>query len=169
MEVSQVLINEIELGTALNQCVQQERRSDFSLMLAMLTEDAREFSEFNLPEQADVEKRQDEEQLRRLFNLPKPQPLALAQLDDIDSFNQAHLVNDMNEIHFRNSLKPKALAFRDDVKHISSNILSNTSLHTQKRYHSENKVTTAKLAFNTNEWLNTIEQSIVNQQVAVTA
>ena len=45
-----VLLHELQLGEQLNESVVQARRADFSLMLAMLTADVREQSQFLLPQ-----------------------------------------------------------------------------------------------------------------------
>lgn len=164
------LINEIQLGTTLNECIHQNRRSDFGLMLAMLTEDAREFSEFNLPEETTAEKSIDEVRLRHLLAVPAKNKLALADLAEIDQFNEARLIanEQILDIHLKEALSPKALTFKDDVNFIPSDVLNNTSLHSQKRHQLADDKTTKKMSFNAQAWLKNIEQSIVVSQVDVT-
>lgn len=175
MVENHLIINEIQLGTQLNECVHSHRRSDFSLMLAMLTDDAREFSEFLLPEGKE-ENLTPEYELRRHFDLPKQSPLALDELSDLTNFNQAALANNDNmaSIHLANVLQPKAMAFRDNAKYIAANIVNNTNLHCQQRYQrsleqsDNNNQNTAipKLSFNAQAWLKTVQQSIVATQIA---
>ncbi len=174
MVENHLVINEIQLGTQLNECVHSQRRSDFSLMLAMLTDDAREFSEFLLPEGKEQTNLPAENQLRKHFDLPKQAPLAIDELSEIDAFNQATLANNDNmaAIHLANVLQPKAIAFRDNAKYIEANIVNNTNLHCQKRYqrsleqNENNSPSVAKLSFNAKAWLKTVQQSIVTTQIA---
>ena len=49
-----VLLHELQLGEQLNESVEQTRRADFSLMLAMLAEDVREQSQFLLPKTQEI-------------------------------------------------------------------------------------------------------------------
>lgn len=164
-----LLINEIQLGVKLNECIHSNRRSDFSLMLAMLTDDAREFSEFLVPDGPEQISNSDEQQLRRLFDLPATQPTGLKAITDIDGYNESALANanNMTAVYLNNVLKPKAISFRDDAKHINSETLANTSLHTKKRYEAGTEkalpgnLSTNKLKFNANEWLKSVQESIV--------
>ncbi|PKI18066.1 hypothetical protein CXF71_01005 [Colwellia sp. 12G3] len=168
-----VLLHELQLGEQLNESVVQARRADFSLMLAMLTEDVREQSQFLLPQVeeamvADV----TNTALRKQFNLPEKAPLALSTPDDVKQFNQVQSIvdNDLATIHLTNAMMPKPLAFRDDKKHIESQVLQNTSLFTQLKYKQaqENQVSgnadkplSQPLTFNAKAWLDGIQQSVV--------
>ena len=160
-----LLINEIQLGSNLNECIHSNRRSDFGLMLAMLTDDVLEFSEFTLPKAVDNKKLMDEARLRKLFDLPPQTALALTSLEEINRYNEASLVNENNlsAVHFSDALKPKPIAFRDDKKHIEHDVLTNTSLHTQERHKVGNHNSLIdEMSFNANEWLKTVQQSIVS-------
>lgn len=167
MVENHLLINEIQLGNKLNECVHSERRSDFSLMLAMLTDDAREFSEFALPVKDEETSLSDDEYneltLRKIFNLPEKSPLSLTNITELEKFNEAHLISEQTiaAIHLSNVLTPKPLSFRNNDQHIASDIMANTSIHTQKRYESNNQPLSKKLNFNTVQWLNTVKQASV--------
>jgi hypothetical protein len=182
-----VLLHELQLGEQLNESVVQARRADFSLMLAMLTEDVREQSQFLLPQTeeamaADV----TNAALRKQFNLPNEAALALTSLDDVKQFNQVQTIidNDLANIHLTNAMMPKPLAFRDDKKHIESQVLHNTSLFTQLKYKQAAELSKAHLNqlqeaqinpslsdtdkplsqplnFNAKAWLDGIQQSLV--------
>jgi hypothetical protein len=73
---SKPLLHELQLGEQLNECVHQSRRSDFSLMLAMLCDDVREQSQFILPKSAPIDgtstdiKEVNNKTLRKHFDLP---------------------------------------------------------------------------------------------------
>lgn len=180
---SNVLLHELELGDKLNTSVAETRRADFSLMLAMLVEDVREQSQFLLPKtpaHSDVE--YSDSSLRKEFHLPKKAPLALSTLDEIKQFNQAQIIvdNGLASIQLSNALSPKPLAFRDNKKHIHSEVIQNTSLFTQLKYKQEpvtqalnlqetQQVTVSDLdkplnkpsKFNANAWLDGIQESLV--------
>lgn len=163
------LLHELQLGEKLNECVHQTRRADFSLMLAMLADDVREQSQFILPQSESLEKNAtDNHALRQLFDLPEQAPLSLKSMDDISHFNQAkHVENeDLASIHLANAISPFALAFRDDVKHVPTEVISNTSVHCQIKHksqrgeQSENRVN-KPLNFNAQAWLKGIEKSLI--------
>jgi hypothetical protein len=180
---SNALLHELQLGEQLNHSVEQTRRADFSLMLAMLAEDVREQSQFLLPKTKTAPTTEaTNKALRKAFNLPEQESLSLNTLDDINQFNEAQAIvdNDLATIKLSNAMKPKPLAFRDDKQHISTNVIENTSLFTQLKYKQSqlaqvNRITDTEQAtqntidkpisemlnFNAKAWLDGIEQSLV--------
>jgi hypothetical protein len=159
-----ILVHELQLGEQLNESVHNQRRSDFSLMLAMLTDDVRAHSQFKLPLSKTAEKITSTELLRKEFQLPDEAPLALKDVAELTTFNQAELIEKQQLDHLRlaNTLNPKALAFRDNAKHINQQVLTNTSLYCQQKYEEkivENKASRAE--FNVNAWLNAVKTTIV--------
>lgn len=165
----QVLANELQLGTQLNECIHENRRSHFSLLLAMLTDDVREHAQFLLPVTEESENITDENSLRKLFNVGQPAPLALTSLEQITEFNQAELVADdrLSELRLNNALNPKPLAFKDNNKLIDSNVMNNTSVHCQKRHLDKNESSnkTSRLNFKAKEWLDVVNQSMLKVQL----
>ena len=160
-----ILINELQLGDKLNQCIHHKERSQFSLLLAMLTDDVRAHSQFTLPITEDVSFASDEENLRKLFKLPLEQALALDGVDNIQAFNQADLIqgNTLSDLYLTNALKPVPLAFRNDIKFISRDVLDNTSLYCQKKHENKDegdKKVNSRLSFKAEEWLNTVNESM---------
>ena len=182
-----VLLHELQLGEQLNESVEQTRRADFSLMLAMLAEDVREQSQFLLPKSQELTAADlSNLALRKQFNLPDKAKLALTTPNEVNQFNQAHTIvdNDLANIHLTNAMMPKPLAFRDDNKHIESQVLENTSLFTQLKHKQaaeacqahlnqlpQNQLDTTSietdkplsqsLNFNAKAWLDGIQQSLV--------
>ena len=136
----EALLHELQLGEQLNECISQTRRADFSLMLAMLAPDVREQSQFLLPKSVNTALEKNElnqnAKLRLYFQLPPEAPLALKSNDEIALFNQAELIekNNIATLHLTNSMNPKPLAFRDNPKHIESNVITNTSLYCQLQH-----------------------------------
>jgi len=178
---SNALVHELQLGERLNQSVEQTRRADFSLMLAMLAEDVREQSQFLLPKaEAPAVEEASNSALRKAFNLPEKESLALKTLEDIKQFNQAQIIanNDLANIHLSNAMNVKPIAFRDNKQHISAEVLENTSLLTQLKHkqlsHTQqvaeinstaikqaDKPLNQALNFNAKAWLDGIQQSLV--------
>jgi len=169
------LLHELQLGEQLNECVHQARRSDFSLMLAMLCDDVREQSQFILPETTPIDGTSTEKSqvnnhiLRKHFDLPEEAPLALKNIEQINQYNQGQMVadNDITSLHLQNALTPKPLAFRNDNKHIASDILSNTSLVCQEKHalKQEVKVLNKPLDMHVEGWLKAIQTSLVKSNL----
>ena len=160
------LLHELQLGEQLNECVHQTRRADFALMLAMLADDVREQSQFILPStQQTCSLSNSEQALRAQLELAQAAPISLETMDDIKSFNQAQLVqtNDLDTLRLQNQLNPKALSFRNDAKHIDTQVMENTSVHCQAKHKLDEseKVMNKTLNFNAKLWLNSIQQSLV--------
>lgn len=162
---NEILINELQLGEQLNQCVHKKERSQFSLLLAMLTDDVQAHAQFSLPKSELAISQSEEENLRDRFKLPQAQLLSLKEIGQVGSYNQADLVqsNNLSELRLLNAIKPTPLAFRDDKTFIAKYVLENTSLYCQKKYKSkslDDDFKTARLDFKAAEWLNSINESI---------
>jgi len=165
---SQILVHELQLGEQLNESVHSARRADFALLLAMLTDDVKSHSQFYLPQTEGKTKVVDDSTLRKEFELPEKAPLSLDNNHSTSAFNQAELIqqNNLAELHLSNVLAPKPLAFRDDKKHITQQILSNTSLYCQKRFKQQKNEEVvdrdnSRLLFDAKGWLNAVHNTIV--------
>ncbi|GAW97357.1 MULTISPECIES: VC2046/SO_2500 family protein [Colwellia] len=177
--VTNVLLHELQLGEQLNESVGQTRRADFTLMLAMLTDDVREQSQFLLPQAAEpITADLSNIALRKKFNLAASAPLALSAPEDVKQFNQVQTIvdNDLANIHLTNAMKAKPLAFRDDKSHIDTQVLQNTSLFTQLKHrqitaaatpakpgtnNEADKPLSQPLNFNAQAWLDGIQQALI--------
>jgi len=165
---SKLLVHELQLGDKLNESVHSARRADFSLLLAMLSDDVQSHSQFSLPQTVNKESVVDDDVLRKEFDLPDKSPLALDDRHHVSSFNQAELVNKnrISDLHLGNVLSPKPLAFRNDARHISHDILTNTSLYCQNKYTQQksNQQTVSdnsRLSFDAKGWLKAVHNTIV--------
>lgn len=161
---SNLLVDELQLGEQLNHCVHNERRSDFALMLSMLTDDVRAHSQFKLPLSSNVKLATTEQQLRKSLELPEPLRLSLSSLDDIDEFSLAHFVENkqLESVHLSQALKPAPLSFRDDKLHVDTNVMANTTLYCQQQHKSrQSDQQLQRMSFNANEWLKVIQTSLV--------
>lgn len=165
-----LLVHELQLGEKLNQSIVQERRSDFDLMLAMLTQDVRDHSQFLLPESQQPLTQTTDSALRKAFELAPPARLAVTDLTDLSGFNQAQLIEQgkLAQIHLQDALQPTPLALRNDKKHIQHEVLTNTSVHCQQKHHEksveQNK--SPRLDFNATGWLNAIKSARVQSEVS---
>ena len=81
MQIDDLLITESQLKTRLNKSVHENRRGEFSLLLAMLSHDALDFSQFHLPKSETHSAYVDEEQLRERFGAGPKQLLAPEKYD----------------------------------------------------------------------------------------
>lgn len=164
---SQLLTHELQLGEQLNHCVHSDRRADFALMLAMLADDAREYSQFHLPKKAQDGREQPD--YRALFQLPAEQPLALESLDQIEQYYHADAVAEQRlaDIKLKQALAPEPLAFRDDKTHIPHQVKTNTSLFCQQKQQQQDKykALTQDAGFNAKKWLDSINTAIVKQDI----
>jgi hypothetical protein len=165
---NEILIHELQLGEQLNESVHSARRADFSLLLAMLSDDVRSHSQFSLPKTVPNIKNTNDETLRKEFELPDKAPLSLNESHTTAIFNQAELIqsNNLAELHLTNVLSPKPLAFRDDKKYITQHVINNTSLYCQKMYNQTNHngdvdLDSARLSFDAKGWLKAVHNTIV--------
>jgi hypothetical protein len=177
-----ILLHELQLGEQLSDSVEQARRADFSLMLAMLAEDVREHSQFVLPKSAAPKAKEFSNQaLRKELNLPKQAPLSLKSLQDLPQFNQVKSIidNDIAHIRLTNAICPKPLSFRDDKNHIPTDVLQNTNVCCQFKHQNIKKTKeevaptetnndtvingfiNPPLSFDAKAWLDGIQQSLV--------
>ena len=170
---SKPLLHELQLGEQLNECVHQARRSDFSLLLAMLCDDVREQSQFILPNTAPIDgtaiNKENNQTLRKYFDLPEEAPIALKNLEQLNQYNQAQLVADnyLASLHLTNAMTPNPIAFRNDKKHIPSSVLDNTSLVCQEKHAAEqaDKVLNKPLDMHVENWLKVLQTSLVESNL----
>jgi hypothetical protein len=139
MQIDDLLITESQLSSRLNQSVQQHRRGEFALLLAMLSHDALDFSQFHLPKTELRDKLESEESLRKQFELGPQQQLAPDEFDMlIGQFNASAIANlgeraGMADIKLNHCLHPEPLAIRDEPQHIPLNVVDNCELAVRRR------------------------------------
>lgn len=160
----QPLVEEAQLGSRLNEDVHSGQRADFALLLSMLNDDVRAHSQFTLPA-VDIENpTTDDIKLRKQFNLPQSEPLAISSLEDIADFEQSALVasGELSQMHLENCLNRKALSFRNDAKHVQRNVIENTSLHCQLKHRNLTSKQPPRKAFDAKGFVSAIQQSLVS-------
>ncbi|MBE0459614.1 MAG: VC2046/SO_2500 family protein [Pseudoalteromonas prydzensis] len=138
MQIDDLLITESQLNNRLAKSVSESRRGEFALLLAMLSHDALDFSQFHLPKTPfDTHgASQNETQLREQLGAGPEQALAPAQFDIlIGQYNAQRLQQGgMADIRLRSCLKPEPLVIRNDDKHIPLIVIDNCEPVVRKRH-----------------------------------
>ncbi|MGB1297016.1 MAG: VC2046/SO_2500 family protein [Psychrobium sp.] len=128
MQIGDLLIGELQLGQRLNECVQQGNKSEFALLLSMLSQDVRDQDQFAL-EQPTSDKHVIS--LAEQFEIPTPQTLKTRAIDDRHySIALAEVSREQGLIASRlqHCLKPDALSFDlDRVEGFADEIIDSLS------------------------------------------
>jgi hypothetical protein len=130
MQIESTLVNELQIGSRLNVAIENNRRGEFGLLLAMLSVDARDMAQFQLDN--DVESTQ---KLRQQFSVPQPQLL----VDDIsihpDTIDNAMLFQQQGARQFQlqQALTPEALVIRGAQSDAMVEVLSNCDYLTKHK------------------------------------
>ena len=139
MQIDDLLITERQLSSRLNKSVNEQHREEFSLLLAMLSHDALDFSQFHLPKTEIENLIVDEDTLRKEFGAGPKQLLAPDKFDMlIGQYNASLLAKNgersgMSDIKLAHCLVPEPLTIRDDVSYIPLNVLDNCELAVRRR------------------------------------
>ncbi len=135
------LITDVQLGDHLSHAVTQGRRSDFALMLALLSGDATETTPLNPP----FPEKATESDLRYALNLPEPTRLVAEEKDyelcgtQADAFHKAGIAS----ARFNHCVTPSALHFPASGTHnLGEDVYHNLSGHQRRQLAAENPKTT---------------------------
>ncbi|ODP96549.1 MULTISPECIES: VC2046/SO_2500 family protein [unclassified Salinivibrio] len=127
------IISDVQFGDNLNHAVTQGRRSDFALMLALMSGDANE----STPLSPLDEKTINDEVLRRQFQLAPPQPLSASNEEDYvragaqaDAFHRGGIAS----AHLRFQLAPAAMHYPPQGTHgFDEAVYHNLSGHQRRK------------------------------------
>ncbi|OHU86575.1 MULTISPECIES: VC2046/SO_2500 family protein [Pseudoalteromonas] len=138
MQFDVVLTREDQLGNALSVSVTEHRRADFSMLLAMLSQDALEFSQFHLPESELNEADLSELALKKELQIGPQQALAPETYDmSIGQNNASRLAqSSLTTLKLQQCLSPEPLAIRNDKTHIPLEVVDNCEIAVRKRLES---------------------------------
>lgn len=138
---SDLLINEWQLGSQLNQAVANGTRCKFNLLLSLLSDDARDFAQFSFKAKEEANLVQAE--LRSLFFLPKTQPLINKgiSLTQAKRLNEDLLNLQLSSIRLHQLLSNEALLSRHERNEFPADVVENLSLVAQHRL-SQNHINT---------------------------
>ncbi|WP_299008389.1 VC2046/SO_2500 family protein [uncultured Shewanella sp.] len=129
------LVNELSLGSRLNQAVEANRRGEFGLLLALISDEQQNMPQFQIkPSSTD----QDD---RAQFNLP-PEQLLVADLNIAESIvNNSHAFHVSGTTGFRlqDGLMQEALVIRKGQGAALESVIKNCDYHTQLRTQGEYK------------------------------
>jgi hypothetical protein len=124
-------INELQFGNNINRAVETGHRSDFALLLAMLSQDVRDTTPVTTIQEPDS----SEAALRRQFSVPAARELR----SNHDSYNRSasiaeHFHKDgMAGVQLQAGLCPDALAYLPEKTHdLAEDVYRNLSLHEQR-------------------------------------
>ncbi|MCE0494584.1 VC2046/SO_2500 family protein [Vibrio salinus] len=130
--ISANLITEIQCGTSVNLAISEQRRADFALLLAMLSNDACETTPIDTisPDNSDSER------IRKQLSVPQEQPL----ISTPDSYKtSAHIADlfhsaGLYSAKFNHYLTPEALCYRPEkTQGLEEDVYHNLSGHTIRR------------------------------------
>lgn len=139
MITNQVLHSEQQLGVQLNKSITNEKRSNFALLLAMLSPDALDFAQFHLPKSSPHQVDHIEssaQQLRSQLGVVSQRPLAPKEFNIRIGENNAKLLQQQGlaAIKLADCLTPEPLTIRDNKEHIPFCVLDNCSPLTQHKH-----------------------------------
>ena len=161
MQVERVLKNELDIGVSLNKATASSHRSDFSLILSLMSQDVRDMAQFELNDKDNLRSHfelpeaqfelNDKDNLRSHFELPEDVPSEV-NLSEGNEFNEhSDVFRNQNHTEFRlhQSLKPEPLVCRGSVSKAIQQALDNCDIHTINRYKQVEPKTnqTQKVAF----------------------
>ncbi|WP_445424706.1 MULTISPECIES: VC2046/SO_2500 family protein [unclassified Alishewanella] len=127
----QAIINEWQLGTTLNQALQQQHRADFALWLAVLSPAVQEMAAFYTPLPKSVEVNATlYQQLfvrqRRSFAWQETDAAVLAQLN-------RSAQTSLRQLKLQSALTPEPWVRKDDAKKLDGRLMSNLDQHAIRR------------------------------------
>ncbi|QBF84701.1 queD-like protein [Shewanella maritima] len=131
MQIESALVNELHLGTRLNQDIHQNQRGDFGLILAMLSVDARDMAQFELEKHLSLDQK-----LAKELQLPPKQPLLHDLSQQSDVVDHAHVFQQQGQSQFNLSqaLLPEPQVIRGENDLDMQLCLSNCSHLTQLKH-----------------------------------
>jgi len=130
-----LVINEWQIGQQLNTAVHNDTREKFNLLLSMLSNDARDFSQFALPKKTELDAVDSEQDLRHVFSLSQTQPLVNKGIScEQAALMNTHLqANQLSSIRLQYLLNNEAILSRSDSALIDNDVKDNLSLLSQQR------------------------------------
>jgi len=129
MQTQRILTGELQLGQTLNHCVHNGNKSEFDLLLAMLSTDVGEQDQFLIENTDDSVG--DVLSLHEKFNIQSPQSLkskSIAEDEYSLEFGKYANAEGIIAARLQHCLRPDALHFEPDTRHgLSSDVYDNLS------------------------------------------
>lgn len=130
---SGLLINEWQLGSQLNVAVATGTRDKFNLLLSLLSDDARDFSQFDMPKATAASL--SEVELRASLALPDEQPLVNEGITLLQAkkINLAIHKGNLCDARLQTLLNNEAILSRNSIVNFDADIVDNLSFLSQAR------------------------------------
>ena len=134
---SGLLINEWQLGTQLNIAVTNGTRDKFNLLLSLLSDDVRDFSQFDIPRATQASLNQLE--LRESLSLGVEQPLVNKgiSLQQAEKLSISMHKSDHLDVRLQSLLNNEALLSRCNEVNFDAEVVDNLSFLSQTRLKNE--------------------------------
>jgi len=135
-----LLVNEWQLGAQLNIAVTNGTRDKFNLLLSMLSDDARDFPQFDLPKATQASL--SELELRESFSLPDPQPLVNKglSLQQTEKLSLAAHKKHFSDIRLQSILYNEALLTRQSDVVFDAEVVDNLPFLSQTRLKNNSEI-----------------------------
>lgn len=130
-----IVVNEWQLGQALNHAVHNGARDKFNLLLSFLSEDARDFAQFEYINEQPQPEQATEAMLRHQLQLRAAQPLTNQgpSAEQLLQYNTDLQQGKLTDIRFKQLLDNEALLSRQPVTELPDELLDNLSLIKRQR------------------------------------
>lgn len=127
----QAIINEWQLGSSLNQALQQQHRADFSLWLAFLSPVVNDMAAFATPISVTDK---PEHNLYQQLAIQKARSVAWQSGDNERLFFQSLAAQDsLAQLKLQDALTPEPWVLQDNSKKLADAVLANLDLHCRRR------------------------------------
>ena len=130
-----LLVNEWQLGQQLSTAVHTGTRDKFNLLLSFLSDDARDFAQFSLPEQALLDLTPKIVDFRSVFSLADEQPLVNKGMSSelAQSLNTSLHQDRLNDIRLQLLLSNDPILSRNGDQIIDRDVMDNLGFVSQLR------------------------------------
>lgn len=160
MQIEHIITHEAQLDGQLANSIHNAQRSDFALLLAMLSDDATEFSQFRLVKSSESHFPDTQ------FNIAKQscgpcKPLAASPFNGLIGQHNARLLltGGLQALSLNECLNPEPLCTKNDAHYISPLITNNCPPATQKKLLSQHNVAVASNKIDVDGFYQSIEKS----------
>ncbi|KFZ37342.1 hypothetical protein HR45_11865 [Shewanella mangrovi] len=130
MQPAPILVNELHLAPELHRAVEQNQRGDFGLLLALLSQDARDWPQFHLQDGVATQTK-----LRAQLELPPAEKLLdnLAENPDVVDNSHTFLAQGASAFRLQQCLRPEALVIRGQHGLEYSEVIENLAPQTRQQ------------------------------------
>jgi len=136
MQTQGILVGELQLGQTLNHCIRDGKKSEFDLLLSMLSNDVTDQDQFSINPLAS--ETLTTQPLHEKFDIPTPQTLTADSPEQNEysmTISQIAQQEGILAARLQHCLRPEALNFQPDITHgISNELYSSLSPAVVQRF-----------------------------------